>query len=149
METLALLGLVSNVVQFVAFAKDLISTSIEVHQSSSGISDDILHVNTVYGQLSGFGAGIKMFVDADFEAQSDIAPALAVMRQLSLVCKVDCSRLLKITEKLQVNANDKSRWKSFKAGLRAIMEQNEISQMEKRLDATQTALTLHICTVLR
>jgi hypothetical protein len=149
METLALLGLVSNLVQFVTFAKELISTSFEIHHSASGISDEILHINNVYGQLSGFSASIKVLSDAGFDSATEIAPAVSVIKQLSLVCASDCSNLLKVTQKLQVNAADKSRWKSFKVALKAIVGQNEMSQMQRRLDATQTTLTLHICTIMR
>ena len=152
METLALLGLVSNLVQFVTFAKELTSTSFEIHHSASGISDEILHINNVYGQLSGFSASIKVLSDAGFDSATatEIAPAVSVViKQLSLVCASDCSNLLKVTQKLQINAADKSRWKSFKVALKAIMGQNEMSQMQRRLDATQTTLTLHICTIMR
>lgn len=149
MEAIAIVSLVSNVVQFVTFAKDLISTGIEIHQSTSGVSEDTLNINALYGKLCDFSTNIRSITEQRFLADGDIASAVSAIKQLAAICKGDCDRLLNITKKLKIKPEDKTHWKTFKTILRKTMAQGEISQMEEHLTRTQTTLTLHVCTITR
>jgi hypothetical protein len=145
MEALALVSLVSSV----TFAKELISTTVDIRNSTSGTSDSILSINAVYTKLSGFSAHMKTISDTKILAEGEIAYALSAIKDLSAVCSNDCDNLLRITEKLRVKPEGKTTWKAFKATLRTAMMQNEISQMEERLNRSQATLTLHICAITR
>ncbi|RYP12088.1 hypothetical protein DL767_011483 [Monosporascus sp. MG133] len=59
MEPLAAVGLASNVVQFVQFLSSLIHTAVEIHRSSSGITQDILTLDDLYEQLTDFNAKLE------------------------------------------------------------------------------------------
>ncbi|KAM7211110.1 hypothetical protein V8F06_013506, partial [Rhypophila decipiens] len=114
MEALALVSLISNVVQSVTFAKYLISTGLDIRNSTSGTSEDVLCINSVYTKLSTFCAHMKSISDTKILADGEIASALSAIKDLSAKCKDDCDSLLRITEKLTLKAEEKTTWKVFK-----------------------------------
>jgi len=109
MEAIAIVSLVSKVAQFVTFAKDLISTAIEIHQSTSGASEDTLSINVVYGKLRDFSTSIGPISEQSFTADGDNASAVSAIKQLAAICKDDCDRLLSITKKLEIQPQAKTR----------------------------------------
>jgi hypothetical protein len=151
MDPISVLSLASNVVQFVTFAKDLISDSIEIYRSTSGTTTDILNLDAIYGHLSGFSEALQSCFEREskFGAPEDIAGTVKAVKKLSISCKADCERLLDITSKLKAVPDSKKSWKSFKIALRKFWEQTEISQLEDRLAKSQVTLTLYVCTILK
>ncbi|KAK4217514.1 hypothetical protein QBC37DRAFT_396671 [Rhypophila decipiens] len=137
MEVLALVSLISNVVQFVTFSKDLISTSLDIRYSTSGTSDDILCINSVYTKLSAFSAKMESISDTKILADGEIACALSAIKDLSAKCRIDCDSLLRITEKLTGNCTLTRRGSSWQAKFQR--DFNELQTNSMRLQVDQSA----------
>jgi len=150
LEALAAVGLAGNVVQFVSFASDLISASLEIHGSMSGCSEGVLALDTLYGQLGDLSTGLDACSHSSIHFSArELAASVAAIKKLSLSCKEDCDRLLGIVNQLKASGGSKGIWKSFRIALRTIWEKKHITQLEERLSKTQVALTLQICAISR
>ncbi|KAF5538132.1 nacht nucleoside triphosphatase [Fusarium napiforme] len=148
MELLAALGLASNVVQFVSFASDLISSSIEIHGSISGCSERVLALDTLYGQLGDLSAALKTCSDSSLNFSSrELAKSVSAIKNMSHSCKEDCDRLLEIVQQLKAKSGSKGVWKSFRTALRTLWEKKRIAGLEDQLNKHQVALTLQICAI--
>ncbi|KAI0100085.1 hypothetical protein GGR51DRAFT_378842 [Nemania sp. FL0031] len=149
MESLAALGLASNVIQFISFASKLISTSLEIHESLSGCTDDVSILDTVYGRLNKLSAGLRTRSEKGLFDSLEPHENVEAIIDLSRACEADCRKLMTIVKNIKLGAGLKGPklWLSFKAAVKAAIEKNEIIRLEERLSRTQVALTLHICTI--
>lgn len=153
MEAIAALGLASNIVQFVSFASSLIKTTIEILRSSNGCTADILALDSLYAQLHSFNHELGSKHDdahgnlsgPGSQSNNDITS----LRSLSLLCKSDCEKLLKVVSDLKLQEAPKGRWKCFAAVLKATWRRDEIKNLETRLNRTQMTMTLHVCAIAR
>ncbi|KAI1129080.1 hypothetical protein F5Y10DRAFT_264542 [Nemania abortiva] len=149
MDPLVALGLASNVAQFVGFASKLISTSLEIHESLSGCTDDVSILDTVYGRLNDLSAGLRTCSETRLVVSLEPSESVAAIRDLSHTCQEDCRKLMTIVKNIKLGAGLKGPklWLSFKAAVKVALEKNEITRLEERLSRTQVTLTLHICTI--
>lgn len=151
MDPLTALGLASNVVQFVSFASELISTSLEIHGSLSGCPDDVSTLDTVYGRLGDLSAGLQSCSESRLSGSMELRRSVLAIRDLSRTCQMDCGKLMKIVEKIKTGAGLKGPkfWQSFRTAVRTALEKDEIGRLEVQLSRTQATLTLHICAIER
>ncbi|KAI0185799.1 hypothetical protein EV127DRAFT_306135, partial [Xylaria flabelliformis] len=151
MDPLTAVGLAGNVVQFVQFTSDLIQTAVEIHKSSTGCSADVLTLDSLYQQLSdfndGFSSGSKNAHGYLHERGGKSTQGLPSFQVLSLRCKSDCKELLSVVKTLKKQHGPGKRWQSFRTALRIVWEKDRIEELEKRLNRTQTSMTLQICTI--
>lgn len=61
-------------------------------------------------------------------------------------CQTDCTRIFDIVARLKA-ANKGSRWSCFRVALKTIWHQDEIAQIEKRLQRFQQQVILEMCTI--
>ncbi|KAK3368129.1 hypothetical protein B0H63DRAFT_528511 [Podospora didyma] len=151
MEPIAALGLASNVAQFLQFASSLIQTAVEIRNSSSGCTSDVLTLDSLYGQLNDFNNKlmskngiVRGCVDPPSRASTIDVTSFQVLSDL---CRTDCEKLLHAVAKLKVKDGTSGRWQSFRTALKAVWKKEEIKELERRLHNTQTTMTLHICTI--
>jgi hypothetical protein len=155
MDPLTALGLASNIVQFVQFALGLVQTAVEVRGSSAGCTAHVLTLETLYGQLNDFNVELTSSHDNANSylnrqgSESESVKYVTSFRTLSLLCKSDCARLLRVVDKLKMQDGSRGRWQSFRIALKILWEKDEIEQLEGRLNKTQVTMTLHICTISR
>ncbi|KAJ5360510.1 hypothetical protein N7517_009701 [Penicillium concentricum] len=149
MDPLTALGLASNVVQFVQFASNLVKIAVEVRRSSSGCTDDILTLDTLYGQLNDFNSELlsgrdnaSSYLNGPGSKSNKNSTSL---RTLSLLCQSDCEKLLLVVRKLKVQDGSRGRWQSFRTALKSLWEKEDIEDLERRLQRTQMTMTFHIC----
>ncbi|KAI1322874.1 hypothetical protein F5Y16DRAFT_26647 [Xylariaceae sp. FL0255] len=151
MDPVTAVGLAGTVIQFVTFACSLLSAASEIHNSKTGIPTDLTNILNVHEQLQSFRA---RFIAQDDDATDALAlrdhgdevegqtSSLGVLFRAS---EADCNRIIKLVEKLKIKSGPLRRWKSFKAALELVWRKGDIEELDKRLQRTQSALTLHIC----
>ena len=149
MDPLSAISLAGNVVQFVTFTLDLISTTKEIYRSSKGCTSEALALETVYGQLRDFSIELVLPSQVDPDIPPEIAKQHSIISSLSRSCKSDCDTLLEVIETINVQDGTRERWKSFKAALKVAWKKTQIASLEERLHRSQGTLTLQICALTR
>ncbi|KAF4460054.1 nacht nucleoside triphosphatase [Fusarium albosuccineum] len=151
MDPLSAVGLAGTIVQFVSFAAELIAVTSDIHDSASGINDEVENIETVYGKLERFSVDLGKDLKIQPQVHDGFAAKLpgyhqqlCAIQELSTSCKNDCDRLLGIIKGLPVERGPKTPWKSFRVALKLVWKSDEISTIDKRLKRTQATLTLHL-----
>ncbi|KAF2183820.1 hypothetical protein K469DRAFT_710189 [Zopfia rhizophila CBS 207.26] len=139
METLAIISLIGNVVQFVDFSGKLIAKSTELYRSSEGALAENIDTETATNHLLLLNNKIK---DAA-TANSDDA-----LNRLCESCKSTADELLAALNKVKVNGKQ-DRWKTVRKALRSVWSKEEIRELEGRLARFREELNLHVVVGLR
>jgi hypothetical protein len=136
MDPCTALGLASNVVQFVHFASSLVHAVVEVQRSSAGCTDEVLSLDTLYGQLNDFHVELESNpsnASRNHEQHGSVSVhGSSSFRTLSLLCKSDCEKLLRVVRKLKTQDASRGRWQSFRIALRTLWDKKEIEDLEQR-----------------
>jgi len=151
MEPFAALSLASNVVQFVQFTSGLIRTAVEIHESSSGCTDDMMTLDAVYGHLGDLSHGLCSRSENDTIGlgTDGFAKSVLAIKSLALSCKTDCDSLLSMVGKLKMQEGLGGLRHSFYVALKGVWRQKDIIVLKKRLNEAQITMTLHICVIAR
>jgi len=148
MVTLAALGLAGNIVQFVQFASQLMKNTRRLRKSTTGCIAEVLELEALYEQLYDLSAKLGAGQSAAIPYLSN--PDAAPFRRLLDLCRKDCEKLLAIVAKLRVpQQGSNETWKSFRVALLAYWKNDEIKELETRLEKTQAAMTLHVCAMAK
>lgn len=139
METLAIVSLVGNVVQFVDFSSKLIAKSTELYRSSEGALAENIDAETAARHL----VLINNKIQATVTAVSDEA-----LKRLCESCRTTADELLAALDKVKVNGKQ-GRWKSTRKALRSVWTKEKIRELEGRLAKFKEELNLHIVVDLR
>ena len=151
MEALAALSLASNVVQFVVFVSDLISTSAEISRSTQGASRQTLELKRVFGSLSDFDCRLRYGEDS--RRENDRAPGLRELlvnhkdlqpcvelqshiqplEGLATECVALCGELLVTVQRLEMKERRCRPFQSFIAALRTTWNSRTIRDLEERI----------------
>jgi hypothetical protein len=139
METLAIISLVGNVVQFVDFSGKLIAKSTELYRSNEGALAENIDAETATNYLVLLSNKIK---DAATIASDD------ALKRLCESCKSTADELLAALDKVKVNGKQ-DRWKSIRKALRSVWSKEQICELEGRLARFREELNLHVIVDLR
>ncbi|KAE8446593.1 hypothetical protein EG329_011786 [Mollisiaceae sp. DMI_Dod_QoI] len=140
MDTLAAIGLVGNIVQFVDFTSKLVSKAREGYRSADGAFIENADLETVTADLLAVANKIK--------PQEVVRIRDTNFSNLCSSCTDVAGELLAALAKLKVQ-NGKSKWKSFRKALRSVWSKEEILEIEKRLSSFRDEINLHIVVDLR
>ncbi|ROW05279.1 hypothetical protein VSDG_00498 [Cytospora chrysosperma] len=104
MDPLSAFGLSASILQFVTFAASLIKQSIEIHDSSNGLSKKLLDTEDAYRSLSEFYLKFDSSCSqsGDVGIQAEIRDHVAGLKALANDCKYDCRILLDVVERLKI-----------------------------------------------
>ncbi|KAM0354954.1 hypothetical protein ACHAPU_000795 [Fusarium lateritium] len=155
MDPLSAFGLAGTIAQFVGFAAKLISLTAGIHSSSGGAHDEFQNIEDVYSKLVEFSSGLQIDLVVAPQVPNDgfknplptYQGELKAIQELSKSSRRDCNRLLDIVRGIQLEKSSKATLKSFRSALKYILKSDEISQIDKRLQRTQSSLTLQICSM--
>lgn len=136
-ESLAAIGLVSNIVQFVDFscktyygAKEIYSSGSEASQKTQNLLLVTRDLKEICGQLRGQGSGRS-------------TSASASLSGLAFECQKAGAELLDALEAL-TNQKPGSKWASFRVALLAVWKQCKIDEMGVQLDRCRSQLILRL-----
>lgn len=139
METLAVISLVGNVVQFVDFSSKLISKSVQPYQTSDCVLTENINTEMATNHLILLNSKLE-------NAASTIGD-----KALEVLCK-SCSavavELLGTLDKLKVHGG-KEKWKSMRQAVRSLWSEEKIQDIERRLASFREELNLHVIVDLR
>lgn len=139
MESLAVIGLIGNVVQFVDFSGKLISRSTELYHSLDGALAENVDIETTTKHLTVLSKKLK---------DDAITVGDGALQKLSLACQKAAIDLLAALDKVKVK-NRQQRWESIRKALRSVWSKEEIKELEQRLAKFKEELSLHIIVQLR
>lgn len=139
METIAAIGLVGNIVQFVDFSAKLISKSTQLYHSSRGALPENADIETVTRHL------VQLSSKLNEPATSTNDGAL---ESLCESCNIVAEQLLKALDKVKVNGQ-KTKWKSIRKALQIVWSKEEIGELERRLGRFREELNSHVVADLR
>ncbi|RYP78486.1 hypothetical protein DL771_000439 [Monosporascus sp. 5C6A] len=139
METLAIIGLIGNVVQFIDFSGKLIAKSTELYQSNEGAIAENIEAETATNHLMLLNNKIK---DAAITTSDD------ALKRLCESCKSTADELLTALGKVKVSGKQKRR-KSIRMALRSLWSEDKIREVEGRLARFREELNLHVTVDLR
>ncbi len=139
METLAIIGLVGNIVQFLDFSGKLISKSIQLYQSSDGALAGNTNIETATSHLSLLNNKLK-----------DAAAATGdrTLETLCRSCEGVADKLLEALGKVKAKGTQR-KWESIRKALRAVWSKDDIDELEQQLARFRDELNLHIAVDLR
>ncbi|KAF2185377.1 TPR-like protein [Zopfia rhizophila CBS 207.26] len=141
METLAIIGLIGNVVQFIDFSGKLIAKSTELYQSIEGALAENIDAETATNHLVLLNNKIK-------DAATTTTTSDDALKRLCESCKSTADELLTALEKVKVSGK-KERRKSIRKALRSVWSKEKIREVEGRLARFREELNLHVTVDLR
>ncbi|KAF2786878.1 hypothetical protein K505DRAFT_258941 [Melanomma pulvis-pyrius CBS 109.77] len=131
MESLTALGLAANIIQFVEFSARLLSEASEVYHSTTGLSKDQVELQDVA------------------ESLKNMTESLLEINKIALSAKVVAEDLITAVQRLKVTEGSKKRWRSFRQALSTLWNKDKIENLQKRLDALRSQLSVQILAHVR
>jgi hypothetical protein len=139
METLTIIGLIGNIIQFVDFSEKLVSKSIELYHSYDGALAENIDIETATKNLLILNDKLKNDVTIVADEQ---------LQRLRLSCQNAGNELLVTLNKVKVKDRQQT-WESVRKALRSIWSKEKIKGLEQRLTKFKEELNFHIVTSLR
>jgi hypothetical protein len=146
LEALVAVGLAGNIVQFVAFSCQLLGTATSIQRSHAGASSDVHDIESVTKALQQWCK--KLDVPGHSPLHQPALQPHADLLKLAKDCQSTATKLLSATEKLKAK-NPHSKWSSFRAALASKWREEEIKDMERRLDSYRHQIALEIAVLDR
>jgi molecular chaperone GrpE (heat shock protein) len=139
METLAIIGLVGNIVQFLDFSGRLISKSIQLYRSSNSELAESTDVEATTNHLVLLNNKLK-----------DAATSTGdrALEDLCKSCEAVADELLAALDKVKVK-KELHKWESIRKALRTVLSKEKIEGLERRLVRFREELNLHVIIDLR
>jgi hypothetical protein len=133
METLAAIGLASNILSFVDYSLKVFSAAIEIHRSPHGDTEDAHSRMVAVNELKKFAAKLQQPEDS---ANGPDASLCMLARECENICK----QMIVLLDKFK--PKDQSRISSFRAGFKSIWYERELKKVEERLIKCRDQLDL-------
>lgn len=135
------IGLAANIVQFVDYGSKLISSTNEIHKSSTGSSANHVYLEGVATRLLELGRVLE---------QPNLTPTTGDENSLDKLkeeCNRDAQALLNLIKALR--AKKDSKWSSFRKALRSTWEKKEIDRIETRLKNHRSEIAAQVVAMLK
>jgi hypothetical protein len=139
METLAVIGLVGNIVQFVDYSGKLISKSTELYRSSEGALAENIDTETATNHLVLLNSKLQ---------NAAATTGDSTLESLCKSCGTAADQLLAALDKVKVKGKQ-DKWKSIRKALQSVWSKKEIEELERRLARLKEELNLHVVVGLR
>jgi N-terminal domain on NACHT_NTPase and P-loop NTPases len=139
METLAIIGLVGNIVQFVDYSGKLISKSTELYRSSEGALAENIDTETATNHLVLLNSKLQ---------KAAATTGDSTIESLCKSCGTAADQLLAALDKVKVKGKQ-DKWKSIRKALQSVWSKKEIEELERRLARLKEELNLHVVVGLR
>ncbi|KAF1953597.1 hypothetical protein CC80DRAFT_507092 [Byssothecium circinans] len=157
MEALAAVGLASNIVQFISFTRDLISTTRSISHNVDGELVENTEIETVARTLLNLSGGLdasknpsRRPIEKGKYAGSEEEE---VLYNLCDKCREISGLLLDKIQSLKVktvlSGKTEKQWISFRQALSSVLATGKIRDLEMRLDRYQKTIDTCLLTVLR
>lgn len=141
MDPLTAVGLAASVVQFVSFAREIISLGKEVYKSPNGTIQESREVGAMLEDLSK--------VRRHFWARWLGSPGDNTLSSLISQCRPIHEELERVLKTLMVEGGRRGKWKSLHTAVKLNWKKGEINDLEKRLRRLQRQIDSHLVSYIR
>lgn len=153
MDPMSVLGLASNMIQFIQFASNLIQGTQEIYLSVTGASSQNEHLDRIYYKLSELASSLPEQSHAKFDPhdfEGGLSNQAANLEHVATSCKYYCNSLLDVVSKLRLKPGDRRRpWKSFSKAVLEVWKREEIQQLQTQIGDAQRLMATYICAISR
>lgn len=146
MEALAVVGVVSSIVQLVDFSNKILPTGIEIYKSADGTLADNMTVEQVTKDLIALDKSLNESIRAS--AESSCLTDETALKSLAGKCKEVSAELLGRLESLKASEKHKS-WSAVRQTLRGMWGKAKMDAMVQTLDTIKQQLSLRLLVSLR
>jgi cell division protein FtsL len=141
MEPVTAVSLAASIVTFIAFASHIVSGTYEVYQSTSGMTEDNVHVENVVEELIDVTAHLSTTTPG--RSRHEIA-----LKSLAAECEDLSVKLQTLVHALKVSGNHTT-WKSLKVKIKSMRKSKDIANLEKRLEDYRAQILTRLTLILR
>ncbi|KAJ9604696.1 hypothetical protein H2200_010810 [Cladophialophora chaetospira] len=134
MEALAIVAIVSSIVQLVDFSSKCVSGSIELHRSADGILDENRTLELTTNELLALNSRVE---------NAAVSASDSKLQDLCKLVSGTAGQLLGALGKLRVEPG-KSKWRSVRKALRSVWSKDELVRLEGQLARARDELNLYI-----
>jgi hypothetical protein len=145
MDPLTAIGLAGAVVQFVSFSHELVSIGKEIYGSASGLRTESVELELVIKDLSETHASVRHNASAVLQ---DRTPQENNLISLVEQCEPIYKELNRVLAGLQMQGNHR-KWSAFCKALKSIWKEDQVNDMERRLQRLQQQIDSHIIADIR
>ena len=145
LDPFSALSLAATIVQFVDFGSKIVSGAVELYRSTEGSLTNNVELSTIVTDLSAISSGLEV---QDRELSHRFSKDERALANLAVHCKSLADKFLDVLDDLSVKGPHK-KWKSVRQALRSVWKENEIRDIQKRLDSFRSQLTLRLLATLR
>ncbi|KAF2798036.1 hypothetical protein K505DRAFT_372003 [Melanomma pulvis-pyrius CBS 109.77] len=149
MEALAAVGLASNVVQFISFAQDLVSTSKQISRNADGALVENLELEAITQNLDRLSSSLLVrssYDSVDSKEDQELRELCDGCRHVSGLL---IEKLISLKVRPKVSGSAGRQWASFRQALNSVLNAEEITDLEARLDRYQKAINSTLLASLR
>lgn len=147
MDPLSAGSVAAIVIQVIDFGSKLISKTVEISRSSSGLLIGNSDLEKITEDLKQVSEKLQKSLKSESSGRSLTADELAE-RKLGEECQAVASELLGVLQRLNRDGKQ-SRWRSFRQALMSVLQETRIADLEKRLDRFRQELILRMLASLR
>lgn len=142
MEAVGALGLASAVVQLTHFGWRVFSATTDRHRSTAGLADELVDIETASSDLN---ALVKQFHALGASQGIALSPADKSLAALAKTCAELSGDLLKAINTIKRADTGKRRtWHTIGQAFRAVLKEDEIRALQRRLEPLKSELMLHL-----
>jgi hypothetical protein len=146
MDPMTAIGLAGSIVQFVSFSHEFVSLGKEIYKSSAGVREQSIELDTMIQDLSAIHESLLQSWSTDPTRRSKQENNIA---SLVTQCEPIYKELQGVLAGLQVQGDDRRKWKSFCKALKSVWKEDQINNLEKRLHRLQQQIDSHLITDIR
>jgi len=147
MDPLSAGSVAALVIQVVDFGGKLISKTVEISRSTSGLSIGNSDLEKITTDLKEVSKSLKKSLENELNGRSLTTDELAE-RKLGEECQTVASELLSVLQRLNLTGKQ-NKWRSFRQALLSVLNETRIADLEKRLDRFRQELILRMLASLR
>jgi len=140
MDPLSALSVAASAVQFIDFATNLLSGTMEIYRSAEGAQSATRDLKSIIRHFKELNDSL-LLSSSDPEGGKDL-------QQLCLDCSKVAEQLLSALNKISVEGKA-TLWKSFIVALKSVWSHDEIEVLERRLDMFRRQISMQIIVSLR
>jgi hypothetical protein len=144
LDPFSALSLAAAIIQFVDFSSKIVLGATELYRSTTGSLTKNVELSTIVADLGEISSNLRVY-DRESHLYSKDERALS---NLAIQCKGSAEALLIALDDLSIKEPHK-RWKSVRQALRSVWKENEIRDLQKRLDSFRSQLTIRLVATLR
>jgi hypothetical protein len=137
MDPITAISLVSGIISFVSFGKDLVKGAIKIHESQDGYSKENKNREFVADEIRRFSAILQP------PGESGLAGEDKDLASLAAKCHELAEDMTKVLDKLKAK-NPNSRLQSVWTALKATVHEKDLMDFEERLDQCTTQMHLQL-----